>query len=94
MVAMFLRAWLFLLTKILAPFGCVMSLVLIIFGVREASRASESKTWPVVQGQIVRSEGVFHHSGSDTGENGHETFIEYRYKVGHRDFTSRRRAFI
>ncbi len=94
MVAMFLRAWLFLFAKILAPFGCVMSIVLIIFGVREVSRASESKTWPVVQGQIIRSEMVFHHSGSDTGENGHEAFIEYGYKVGNRDFTSRRRAFI
>jgi hypothetical protein len=77
------------------PVGCIASVGMMILGLRDVIRASDSKEWPIVQGQVTLCDVVLHDDPPDefAEEHGYEAMIEYRYRVANQDYVSSRRSF-
>jgi hypothetical protein len=91
----FLRLWLVLFTRVVAPIVCITSVGMIILGVRDVIRASDSREWPIVQGQVTLCDVIYHDDPPDdfAEEHGYEAMVEYRYRVANQDYVSSRRSF-
>lgn len=85
----------FIAIRIVPAFTIVVSLFAIVVGAQSARLARESRTWPAVDGVIVRSEIAeeFDRSSRTRGVVTYRPLVHYRYRVAGVEYAADRVAF-